>query len=128
MFMAARASLNILLVEDHFSTRIAMDLWLTQIGHEVTAVETVAAALAVAQKTKIDLIVSDIALPDGDGRELLREIRKHREVPAIAISGNAGPDQKLLSLMAGYAVHFEKPVNLDELTKFLDTVAPNLDV
>ena len=118
--------LRVLLVEDHTGTRTALSIWLIDLGHEVEAVETVAAALNFAKKFTFDLLISDIGLPDGDGRALLGKLRESHDFHAVAITGNSGAGESELSRQAGFAQHLEKPVDLDALTEILGTAAANL--
>jgi CheY-like chemotaxis protein len=118
--------LRVLLVEDHPSTRTALSIWLSDLGHEVEAVETVAAALNFAKKFTFDLLISDIGLPDGNGRDLLGKLRENHDFHAVAITGNSGTAESELSYRAGFAQHLEKPVDLDALTEILGTAAEGL--
>ena len=118
--------LRVLLVEDHLGTRTALSIWLTDLGHEVEAVDSVAAALRFAKQFTFDLLIADIGLPDGDGRELLSKLRQNHEFHAVAITGNTGAAENELSRQAGFAQHLEKPVDLDALTEILGTAAENL--
>ncbi len=124
--MSNHRPIRVLLVEDHLSTRTALSIWLTDLGHEVEAVETIAAALGFAKKFTFDLLISDIGLPDGNGRDLLGKLREHHDFHAVAISGTTGTGASELSLQAGFAQHLEKPVDLDALTEILGTAAENL--
>jgi CheY-like chemotaxis protein len=118
--------LRVLLVEDHVSTRTALSIWLSDLGHEVEPVESAAAALAYAKKFTFDLLISDIGLPDGNGRDLLKKLREHHDFHAVAITGLPGTGESELSRAAGFAQHLEKPVDLDALTEILGTAAEAL--
>ena len=118
--------LRILLVEDHLSTRTALSIWLSDLGHEVEAVETKAAALSFAKKFTFDMLITDIGLPDGDGRDLLGKLRESHDFHAVAVTGNTGTAESELSRKAGFTQHLEKPVDLDALTEILGTAASRL--
>jgi CheY-like chemotaxis protein len=118
--------LRVLLVEDHLGTRIALSIWLTDLGHEVEAVESVAAALSFAKKFTFDLLIADIGLPDGDGRDLLGKLREHHDFHAVAITGSTDAAESELSYKAGFTQHLEKPVDLDALTEILGMAAERL--
>src|SRR4029077_5962803 len=119
--------LRVLLVEDHLSTRTALSIWLTDLGHEVEAVESVAAAISFANRFTFDLLIADIGLPDGNGRDLLRQLREHHDFHAVAITGNSGQKESELNRQAGFARHLEKPVDLDALTEALGNAAEKLN-
>jgi len=84
-------SLCVLLVEDHADTRLALEKFLKALGHRTKVAQNMAEALLLgsAEREKIDLLLSDIRLPDGDGWELLRQLRECgcRPKRAIALSG-----------------------------------------
>ena len=118
--------LRVLLVEDHLSTRTALSIWLTDLGHDVEAVDSVASALSYAKRFTFDLLIADIGLPDGDGRSLLTKLRENHDFHAVAITGNVGTNERELSQRAGFAQHLEKPVDLDALTEILGSAAEKL--
>ncbi len=73
---ATRPAQRILVVEDHPDTAFLMRRFLSAAGHEVRVVHSVAAALNAAQEAgDLDLLISDMGLPDGSGLTLLRELR-----------------------------------------------------
>lgn len=121
---AQPASLRILLIEDFADARWTITEILEVMGHEVTAVEDAAAARAV-QETP-DVILSDIGLPDGNGCDLLVELRSRRgweDLPALAMSGFSGPDALKRAEAAGFRQYFIKPVALTELDRALRDLA-----
>ena len=117
--MCAHA-LRILLVEDHFVTRFALTTWLTDLGHQVIDVDTVRGALQAANALCFDVLVSDINLPDGNGRDLVKRIREKQPLRAIAISGITGQEEGELSRKAGFSDHLEKPLNRETLARTLE--------
>jgi CheY-like chemotaxis protein len=121
---ATVATLRVLLVEDHFATRNALAIWLEDLGHQVEAVETVSHALEVAAHRDFDVLISDIGLPDGDGRDLVRQLKQTHQFRAIAISGMMiGPAERESSRQAGFIAHLEKPFNPMDLEQTLRAVA-----
>ncbi len=77
--------------------------------------------MRAAGEERFDVLVSDIALPDGDGWGLLQCLEQggHRPPYAIAMSGYYGADGYARSKEAGYAVHLTKPFAPDALEKAL---------
>ena len=123
--MSAKGNtLHVLLVEDHFATRNALQIWLTDLGHEVTAVDSFSHALEAAANREFDVLISDIGLPDGDGRDLVRRLNQTHQLRAIAISGMmVGPAEREASRQAGFIAHLEKPFNPMDLEETLRAVA-----
>jgi two-component system CheB/CheR fusion protein len=114
-------SLHILLVEDHEDTADAMTDLLRLMGHEVTVAASMAAALAAAGATQdgagrqLDLVVSDLGLPDGSGQDLMRELAQRYGLRGIALSGYGMEEDVRRSHDAGFLRHLTKPVDLQML-------------
>jgi PAS domain S-box-containing protein len=116
----ARTGFSILFVEDHQDTAEVMSGILRAQGYAVQTCATVADATKLARDKKFDLVLSDVGLPDGTGIDLIRAIRLHSSVPAIALTG-FGMDQDIASFReAGFNVHLTKPVNLQRLLIAID--------
>ena len=112
---------RILLVDDHLDTVRWMQLFLEAIGYLVSTAESVNAALRIADQQKFDLLVSDIALPDGKGEDLLLELReKGHNFPSIALSGYGTEEDIARSRAAGFQVHLVKPVSPQHLHASID--------
>jgi len=111
----SRQGLRILLVDDHQDTCAALEKLLVRRGHLVAATHNVRSAMEAAVRNRFDLLISDIALPDGSGMELMRQLQAISKMPGIAISGfgNNGDIEK--SLEAGFCEHLIKPVKLEKL-------------
>jgi signal transduction histidine kinase len=108
-------ALHILLVDDHQDTRAALERLLARRGHMVAATHDVRSAIKAAENNQFDLLISDVALPDGTGLELMTELRAKFNFPGIAISGFGMNDDVEKSLRAGFSEHLVKPVNLENL-------------
>jgi PAS domain S-box-containing protein len=110
------ASGRILLVEDHADTLRAMKKLLQQQGYQVFAADSVTAGQELAEREPIDLLISDIGLPDGTGLDLLALLRKtHPTLKAIALSGFGMEDDLRRSREAGFQAHVTKPIDLHTL-------------
>ena len=112
---SARQALKILLVDDHHDTCAAMEKLLARRGHLVAVSHDVPSAMDAAVRNKFDLLISDIALPDGTGMDLMMQLRAIANIPGIAISGFCNNGDIERSLEAGFSEHLIKPINLDEL-------------
>ncbi|MBW8875317.1 MAG: response regulator [Acidobacteria bacterium] len=120
--------LHILLVEDHTDTAEALAALLEGLGYRVTVAGTVADALSAAGDAAetadgtIDLVISDLGLPDGSGLDLMRELSGRYRLPGIALSGYGMEEDLRKSQEAGFARHLTKPVTLDLLKDVIDQV------
>jgi signal transduction histidine kinase len=119
---AACATLRILLVDDHEPSRTSLAQLLRRRQFEVLTAGSVASALELAARSDIDILLSDIGLPDGSGYELMKALRPRRHLKGIAITGY-GMDQDIsLSKEAGFVTHLTKPVRREALDAALKTV------
>jgi len=114
--------LRILLVEDHADTARLMARLLRRLGHTVHVADTVAGGLAVSERESLDLILSDLGLPDGTGMDLMRRINLRQPITAIALSGYGMEDDVKKSLAAGFRKHLTKPVNFNHLQEAIEAV------
>ena len=112
---SARQGLKILLVDDHQDTCAALEKLLARRGHLVAVSHDVRSAMDAAVRNKFDLLISDIALPDGTGMDLMMQMRAIANVPGIAISGFGNNGDIERSLQAGFSEHLIKPIKLDNL-------------
>src|SRR6202011_2036037 len=119
---AEMRALRILLVDDHQDTCIALERLLVRRGHLVAATHNVRSAMEAAVRNRFDLLISDIALPDGTGTELMTWLRAISGIPGIAISGFGMNGDIEKSLEAGFAEHLVKPVKMERLEAAIDRV------
>ena len=118
--------IHTLLVDDERDGRELLKLFLEQCGGVVTAVESAAAALAAIEHDRPDVVVSDIAMPETDGYELMRCIRASaagEHVPAIALTAHATVDARAQAFRAGYDTYLAKPVDPAELAAAVNRLA-----
>jgi len=117
---AAERPLHILLVEDHPDTAEAMADLLRATGRRVTVACSVAegrlaAESAAGNGSRIDLVLSDIGLPDGTGHDLMAELSRRFGLRGIALTGYGMEEDVERSREAGFARHLTKPVSLEQL-------------
>ncbi len=110
----ARAQPRILLVEDDPDTAAVLRELLLDAGYEVRVARSAKAALAV-DLDSVDLLISDIGLPDVSGLELMRSVKKDRRLRGLALSGYGTDADVLASQEAGFSAHLTKPVDFDVL-------------
>lgn len=118
-------ALRILLVDDHEDSLLPLSTLLRSKGHTVTAAKSVADALATAARLpEIDLLISDLTLPDGDGCLLLRILRERvGGGPRFAIALSGHDEQRWLGecSRSGFGAFFTKPVAFDKLLQMVAT-------
>jgi CheY-like chemotaxis protein len=108
----------VLLVEDDRDSREMYALALTIAGFRTAEAATVAEARAAAVELRPDVLVTDLTLPDGDGRQLCAELRAHERTRAtilIALTGHSGPELLAGAAASGCARVLVKPCPPDTL-------------
>jgi len=124
---ATRRALKILLVDDHHDTCAALEKLLARRGYLVAISHDVRSAMEAAARNEFDLLISDIALPDGTGMDLMMQLRAVANVPGIAISGFGNNGDIERSLQAGFSEHLTKPIKLENLEAAIErTLSRNM--
>ena len=112
--MTAQAQ-TVLVVEDESSIASFVALYLKNAGYSVRTAATGNEALAQAQSERPDLIVLDLMLPDVDGIEVCRRIRKDSDVPILMLTARDEDVDKIIGLEVGADDYLTKPFNPREL-------------
>ena len=128
---AARPHLGgvrVLAVDDEPDARGLVRRALAGCGAEVQLASSAAEALAALARGPVpDVIVSDVGMPDADGYELIRQVRRlpapARDVPAVALTAYARPADRVRALAAGFNLHTAKPVDPAELVVIVASLA-----
>jgi signal transduction histidine kinase/CheY-like chemotaxis protein len=119
--------LRIVVVDDESDTRRLVARLLGDAGAIVTPVATVAQALHAVDQVRPHVLVSDIAMPDEDGHDLIRQLRAKghsvQTLPAVALTAFAGKGYAQTALLAGFQVHVPKPIDPDELIAVVGSLA-----
>src|SRR5437016_12156410 len=79
--------LRILVVEDHSDTLQALSRLLSHFGHEISLADGAQNALNILGSKEFDVVLCDIALPDGNGYDVIAEAKRRRPVKAVALTG-----------------------------------------
>lgn len=124
---------RILIVDDSPTTREVLERNLRAEGHEVHSAANVAAAVKVLERASIDLVVTDLRMPGGDGMELVRHVRDHcRGVGVIMVTGFATVGGAVSAMREGVDDYLPKPFSDEELRhavrSALDKVRTRRDV
>ena len=122
-----RTPLRILLIENHEVTAKFISLFLERSGHQVTVIPDGQTTLSRDDLANIDVILSDIGLPDVNGWELMKQLRPRTRAYAIAMSGFGSEADIQRSLASGYQYHLVKPFVPAALEEVLRNVEPAHD-
>jgi two-component system, OmpR family, response regulator len=114
---------GLLVVDDEPFLRDAVAASLRFLGFEVTTAETGAGALRLARDRPFDLVVLDVMLPDSDGFEIVRRLRRDGcRVPVIFLTARDTQADKVTGLTLGGDDYMTKPFGLEELAARIRTV------
>lgn len=108
-------SLRVLVVEDDREIRALIQSSLSVEGFDVQTAVTLREAQALLKHAPPDLIVLDLGLPDGDGVELVQQVRRQHATPILVVSARHQEAQKIALLDAGADDYLTKPFSVAEL-------------
>ena len=120
-------SLQLLVVDDHPQTLRVLASLLRKQGHKVLTAECVQAAIKLLEDERFDGLISDIGLPDGNGCDVMRAAKARQSLVGIALSGFGMEEDVRRSMDAGFEHHLTKPIDFQELKRFLGTMASRTD-
>jgi len=106
---------HLLVVEDHPHTADVIARLLRRTGYAVALAHNIAEAETLASQQHFDMVVSDIGLPDGNGRDLMTCLKDRYGLKGIALSGFGTEEDIRASLAAGFVEHVVKPVEWKRL-------------
>jgi CheY-like chemotaxis protein len=114
-------ALRVLVIEDNADARDVLQLGLSLAGHQADTAADGAAGLARACATHPDAVLVDIALPDVDGYEVARGIRKELGSGPllIALTGYGRPEDRRRASEAGFDAHVTKPATVEQIVRLL---------
>ena len=112
--------LQVLVVDDEVDNRNFLTFVFEEHGALVTAVDSADAALAALEQSKLDILISDIGMPQQDGYALIQKVRSRETekggcIPAIALTAYSRGEDRTQALLAGFQQHLSKPVDPTEL-------------
>jgi PAS domain S-box-containing protein len=119
---------RILLVEDHADTAAVLVRMLRRTGYEVMHAPSIEAALKTADTEMsgagLDLVISDLSLPDGSGLDLMKSLSANYRLRGIALSGFGMDSDREQSAAAGFTRHLTKPIDIAILRRTIAELLP----
>lgn len=114
---------HILIVDDEENTRIGLSKLLVQEGFEVDSAASGYEALDYLRQTKVNLVISDINMPDMGGLAFLKELSRHfPSTNVIMITAYGGVESYLEAMNLGAFEYLHKPVRLNELRSVIKKI------
>ena len=120
--------MTVAVVDNDEEVRTSVVQLLEQAGAEVFFARSAAEALSLLEENRPDVLLSDLAMPEQDGFDLIRLIRalppeRGGTVPAAAVTGYSTEEDRARSLAAGFQEHLSKPVDADALIEMVQRLA-----
>ncbi|HEX3242251.1 MAG TPA: response regulator transcription factor [Solirubrobacterales bacterium] len=106
---------RILVVEDEDSISEPFAEALQRAGFEAVVTRTAAGALELAAEAEPDLVMLDLSLPDGDGRDVCRELRRRSDVPIVMLTARGTEMDRIVGLELGADDYVVKPFSAREV-------------
>jgi CheY-like chemotaxis protein len=122
----ARQAMRILLVEDHEDTNRSLTNLLRRRGYQVQSALNFQSALDLSVNEQFDVLISDLALPDGTGIDLMQTLQSKRPLIGIALTGFGMEDDIRKGREAGFRHHLVKPIDLNRLDLLIQESANTL--
>jgi CheY-like chemotaxis protein len=121
------SGITVLVLDDEADSRLLTARLVEERGARAVVAGTTAETLRLLATEPVDILVSDIGMPDGDGYELMRTIRSRhgepvRNIPAIALTAYARTEDRQRALLSGYQMHLSKPIEPRELIAGIATL------
>lgn len=128
---AAKLGKTVLLVEDNEDNRIIYTTVLRHVGYDVVEAVDGAQAIALARSARPDLILMDISIPEVNGWEATRILRRDpatSRIPIIALTAHALADDRRRAELVGFTAYLAKPVEpravVAEVHRWLEAGGP----
>jgi signal transduction histidine kinase/CheY-like chemotaxis protein len=131
---SALNGVRVLLVDDEADVRDVMRAALESSGATVFAAPSAREAVGLLSRVEVDVLLADIAMPERDGYDLIRDVRalpsaRIATIPAAAVTACARDDERQRAIDAGFQVHLAKPFDPPELVRTVAGLArAKLDV
>jgi DNA-binding NtrC family response regulator len=125
----ARSRKKILVVDDEPSVTGSLEVILSGAGYEVLTANSVAASIAILNRTSVDLVITDLRLSDATGIDLIKHIKKNSpEIEVILMTAYGSLDITIEAIKAGAYYYLEKPYTPDRLFTLVDRAFQLLDL
>jgi CheY-like chemotaxis protein len=117
---------RIVVVDDDADSRALISRILKRAGASVTASSSARGGFRALKRVRPDVLITDIAMPDQDGYDLLRQVRAldgaNRHTPAVAVTAYARSEDKEMALAAGFEAQVSKPMSADDIVSVVEDV------
>ncbi|MGE0255514.1 MAG: response regulator [Alphaproteobacteria bacterium] len=117
---------NVLVVDDEILAARALARFFDRLDFDVTMATGYVEAMLAWARRPVDLVVTDLRMPDGSGLDLVRQIRdSNHSVPIIVMTGHVLSEAETQVLEAGANIVFRKPIDLYAMRRSVAELVPS---
>ena len=120
--MSGKASYRLLIIDDDVALNELLREYLERFGHRLTAATTATDGIRLLRRDRPDLLILDVMLPDADGMEVCREIRRESDIPIVMLTARGDVPDRVLGLEFGADDYVPKPFEPRELVARIETL------
>lgn len=120
--MSGRASYRLLIIDDDVALNELLREYLERFGHRLAAATTATDGIRLLRRDRPDLLILDVMLPDADGMEVCREIRRESDIPIVMLTARGDVPDRVLGLEFGADDYVPKPFEPRELVARIETL------
>ena len=120
--MSGKASYRLLIIDDDVALNELLREYLERFGHRLAAATTATDGIRLLRRDRPDLLILDVMLPDADGMEVCREIRRESDIPILMLTARGDVPDRVLGLEFGADDYVPKPFEPRELVARIETL------
>jgi DNA-binding response OmpR family regulator len=120
--MSGKASYRLLIIDDDVALNELLREYLGRFGHRLAAATTASDGIRILRRDRPDLLILDVMLPDADGMEVCREIRRESDIPIVMLTARGDVPDRVLGLEFGADDYVPKPFEPRELVARIETL------
>ena len=114
---------EILFVDDEKELLVSVEEYLSRMGYNITVVDSGLKALELTKKNRIDVLITDLKMPEVNGLDLLKAVKEHQpETEVIILTGYGSIETAVEALKLGSYDYLQKPIKLGRLKSLIDRV------
>lgn len=120
--MTGKASYRLLIIDDDVALNELLGEYLERFGHRLAAATTATDGIRLLRRDRPDLLILDVMLPDADGMEVCRGIRRESDIPIVMLTARGDVPDRVLGLEFGADDYVPKPFEPRELVARIETL------
>jgi DNA-binding response OmpR family regulator len=120
--MSSKASYRLLIIDDDLALNELLAEYVSRFGHRLASATTAGDGIRLLRRDRPDLLILDVMLPDADGMEVCRQIRRESDIPIVMLTARGDVPDRVLGLEFGADDYVPKPFEPRELVARIETL------